>query len=267
MSIVRRQWPSVVQFWFDEPIPTNAVDVAYFRQRSHPPAGSSFHDYHTLLIDLGDTEERIQENFHKETRYKIRRAEARDSLESRQISAPDESDIRDFHAFHSSFAKGKGMAPVDIEYLVAAANAGCLRLSSIQQQGEVLVWHSYIAIDCRARSLHSASQLREANASQRTLIDRANRYLHWQDMLNFKRQGVRIYDFGGLYRTKDDQGFLRINPFKLSFGGTRVTEYDGVLACSTLGRIYLLGRTLRNGLASYQSRDTRRNVGVPVRSP
>jgi hypothetical protein len=85
-------------------------------------------------------------------------------------------------------------------------------------------------------------------------------------MLSFKRQGVRIYDFGGLYRTKDDQGVLRINPFKLSFGGTRATEYDGVLACSTLGQIYLWSRSMWKGLATYQSRATRRNVGVPVRS-
>jgi hypothetical protein len=266
MAIVRRQWPSVVQFWFDEPIPTGSVDVAYFRQSSHAPAGSSFHDYRTLLIDLGNTEDQIQANFHKETRYEIRRAGTRDCLEPRHLSTPDESDIRDFHAFHSSFVKNMRLTPVDIEYLVAAANAGCLRLSAVQQQGQLLVWHSYIANDCRARLLHSASQIREADSRQRALISRANRYLHWQDMLYFKRQGVRIYDFGGLYQTKDDQGLLRVNPFKLSFGGTRVTEYDGVLACSTLGRIYLWGRSVRNRLASYQRIAARRMVGLPVRT-
>lgn len=262
MSIVRRRWPAVAEFWFDEPIPADSVDVAYFRQRSYVPATSSSRTYHTSLIDLTRTEEQIRETFNKATRYEIRRAETKDSLECQPVSKPENSTIREFHAFHGLSANRIGIEAVGIEYLRAAARAGCLQLSSIRQQGRTLVWHSYIANDYRARLLHSASLLRDADSSQRALISRANRYLHWLDMLYFKCQGIQVYDLGGLYRTEDDKGRLRLNPFKGNFGGTRVTEYDGVLACSTLGQIYIWARALRKQVRIPPRSTARRNARI-----
>ena len=171
------------------------------------------------------------------------------------VSRPDKSLILVFHAFYCLFLKNKGIEDaVDIEYLITAANAGCLHLTSIQWQGEVLVWHSFIASDHRACLLHSASLLPGAESSLKSLISRANRYHHWLDMQYFKGQGIQTYDLGGVYQPKDAQGQPRNNPFKSSFGGTRVTEYYGEMACSNLGRFYLWIRSIKKKLSPSLSR-------------
>jgi hypothetical protein len=79
----------------------------------------------------------------------------------------------------------------------------------------------------RARLLYSASQHLSSNvASERAIIGRMNRYLHFQDMLYFKELNYKVYDMGGYaYETKDEV-LQNINKFKDGFGGNLVCEYD-----------------------------------------
>ena len=45
-----------------------------------------------------------------------------------------------------------------------------------------------------------------------------NKWFHYKDMLNFKLNGIRCYDFGGI-STKDKDSMNGIDKFKYGFGG------------------------------------------------
>ena len=92
---------------------------------------------------------------------------------------------------------------------------------------EPVVMHSYIIDreDKRVRLLHSASDFRSLSTSQeRAIIGRANRFLHYSDIIYFKNNGFFIYDFGGISLDKNDAEQLKISEFKRGFGGVLVEE-------------------------------------------
>ena len=67
--------------------------------------------------------------------------------------------------------------------------------------------------------------LRLPGSAARNLIGRANRYLIWNDLLRYKDQGLKWFDFGGWYEGTTDPALLRINEFKKGFGGQVMREY------------------------------------------
>jgi hypothetical protein len=248
MSIVLRAWPWIEEFWFDEAIPPRGVDVALLCRRpaiaeiAHPSAN------YTIVVDLTLSDEQLLANMHAGTRYKIRRAQNKDALEFGAPIAPDACSLAAFHDFFAQFAADKGLSPVRMKYLQAAAKAGVLRLGSMAHEGEVVVWHSYLLIGSRVRLLHSASLFRGQAPARRGLIGRANRLLHWLEMQHFRGTGATLFDFGGWYEGQDDEEKLRVNEFKEGFGGTVRQESDGVRALTLLGRAYLGARRLRGAI-------------------
>ena len=90
-------------------------------------------------------------------------------------------------------------------------------------EDRILVYHTYIVEEERARLYQSASQFRTDDTISSNVIGFANRYLHYQDMLWFKEQGKKQYDWGGAGTNEDVES---ITKFKESFGGTPVTYYN-----------------------------------------
>jgi hypothetical protein len=131
------------------------------------------------------------------------------------------------------------------KWLDEATRAGKLILTRAGQDGEIHVWHAYVISDGRARLLYSASLFREQDKSLQALIGRINRWLHWQDILEFKRRGFRIYDFGGLFSDESSAMAAGINKFKEGFGGVRTLNYDCTAALTWKGRLYLMLLNLR----------------------
>jgi hypothetical protein len=92
--------------------------------------------------------------------------------------------------------------------------------------------------DGHARLLQSVSPFRNhASFSDRNVMGRANRWLHWRDMCVLKEQGVVTYDLGGWYSGHSDREKLRINAFKEEFGGTPTVEFSWVVGISLVGRL------------------------------
>jgi hypothetical protein len=109
--------------------------------------------------------------------------------------------------------------------------------------GAALVWHAHLRAPGRVRLLHSTSLFREQqNPADRSLIGRANRWHHWQDMLRFREEGFCVFDLGGWYAGNDDAELLRINQYKQAFGGRLAKEYNFAIPGSTRGRLVLLAR-------------------------
>ena len=235
------------EVWFDEEPPAEAgVDILVHRYRSTPIPQVRTVTATTLRTDLARPMDEIMATFDATCRREIRRADSRDDLYYELI--PEAVDrLEEFTTFYEEFARQKGLSLTDRHWLGRAATAHQLVLSHSYRHSEQLVWHAYVCIGATACLTHSASWLRARDSRYRSLVGRANRWLHWQDMLSFKRAGVRYYDWGGMFRDESTGDHAGINQFKRMFGGRPVRTYECTVPVSARGRIWLALRDAWRG--------------------
>jgi lipid II:glycine glycyltransferase (peptidoglycan interpeptide bridge formation enzyme) len=208
--------------WFSKlPNQFSAMSFLEYRQcKSVAPALGFFRvPFQTLHIDLKKVSLEILNDFDKSTKYEIKRA-MRDNV---QFSVNDSHEY--FINFYNEFAKSKNREFITQKDLdIFNAN---LLITSASHSDIVLVMHSYV-LDTeseKARLIHSTSQYRSMlSAEDRALVGRANRFLHYTDMIHLKNRGFSIYDFGGIDMDAKDVNKTQISSFKLGFGGITVTE-------------------------------------------
>ncbi len=173
--------------------------------------------FSTSIIDLKRSEEELFADIHKEDRAKINRSD-REGLRWMGSPTPADSDMEEFVFRYRAFAQEKRITSVTRPQLDSFSSS--LFLSKAALEDKILAWHLYLVDrgEGRARFLYGLSE-RFAQGSDANLIGRANRWCHWQDMRNFKAQGLGIFDFGGIAVDTDDPSLRGINQFKLRFGG------------------------------------------------
>lgn len=227
--------------WLDEEVVRpRGVDVLLLQQYTALPAGGRSNEFHSLAIDLTQPEEAVLAGINATVRSHIRRAEKRDGIQC--VHEPEITDavIEEFGTFYDDFAAGKALPPLARDEFLGRARAGSLVLSRALRQGRTLVWHAHVVAGGQASMLHSSSLFRGvADKDEQAVIGRANKLLHWKDMLHFKQHGLRIYDFGGWYAGTEDQALLGINTFKERFGGRKVHQRNGAVPLSVKGWLYL----------------------------
>jgi hypothetical protein len=246
--VIRIQGRAAVygEVWFDEEPPAEAgVDILVHRYCSAPiPRGRTV-TMQTLRTDLTRPVNEIVATFDATCRREIRRADSRDDLCYELI--PDAGDrLEEFTTFYDEFARQRGVL-TDRLWLGRAAAAHQLILSHSSRDSEPLVWHAYLCTGATACLMYSASWFRGKDSRYRSLVGRANRWLHWQDMLCFKRAGVRYYDWGGMFRDESTADRAGINQFKRMFGGHPTQTYECTVPVNARGRIWLAVRDARRG--------------------
>lgn len=249
------------EVWFDEePAGDPGVDIIQYRFRRAPVAGARAMPLLTMVSDLAPGEEAIAAQFGKDCRYKIRRADTRDGLGTEFITDP-QGRLDEFRAFFDAFALQKSHTPCDYGWLVAACEARQLVLSSASRDGEALVWHAYVLYGNTAGLQYTGSCFRDRGNDYRALVGRANRWLHWKDMLRLKAMGIGRYDWGGLFEDETTPERAGINRFKRDFGGQPVRVYDCTAAVTLKGRIYL---PLRDAWRQRKPVRERRDIELPA---
>ena len=227
------------ELWFDEELPGGSgVDIVQYHQREAPVPDARATSFLSLITDLSVGQDAIMEQFGKDCRYKIRRAEAKDGL-SLEFSTDPEDKLEEFRAFFDEFAKQKSLEPANQQWLVAACKSSQLALASASQNGEALVWHAHVMSGNTARLQYSGSSFRNRDNDYRALVSRANRWLHWREMLRFRELGMQRYDWGGLFEDESVPGHAGVNNFKKDFGGRPERTYDCTVPVTLKGRIYL----------------------------
>lgn len=242
MYIYKSRFLTRAEVWYDgEPGDTRSVDWIFYQQRSSPLQGAGWKCFHTYVIDLTQSAEQLLKGLNEDTAYKIRRSRDRDKIVCEECDARNPAVLNQFEEMYNQFAEVKGLSPLDRARMNAMAAAGSLDLSVAKDpQGDALVYHANHRDDERATELHLPSLYRKASDSAtRNLIGRANRYLTWNDILRYKEQGLRSFDFGGWYVGTTDQALLRINDFKRGFGGQVVREYEGEQILSVKGWVVI----------------------------
>ncbi|GHT52587.1 hypothetical protein FACS1894106_1620 [Spirochaetia bacterium] len=227
--------------YFHEPYITPHIDI--IREFQYEKKQGVSAPFWTLVIDLTEPEDAIFVRFAKNTKYEINRAVKQDNIVIETLDARQH--FESFCAFFDEFAGTKNLEPIDrkeIDRLVAH-NMFVVRMASYQN--EPLVYHTYITANGRARLAQSASLFRESAENDfRSMVGRANRLLHWDDIRYFKTQGYKIYDLGGINKDTSNTETLAINKFKECFGGGEVMEYKSLIAVSAKGLLYLWAKKI-----------------------
>jgi hypothetical protein len=227
------------ELWYDEEPPADPrVDILIHRQQSRPVDRARNVAFLSLATDLSLPEDGLRALLGETSRYQIRRAETKDELQLDFTTGPEDR-LDEFRAFFDAFAREISLWPSDPRWLRAACGAGQLALSSASRNGETLVWHAYVMSGKTAGLLHSSSRFRKGDSDYRALAGRANRWLHWKDMLQFQALGLQRYDWGGLFGDESTPERAGINNFKKNFGGQPVRSFDCTLPLSLRGRVLL----------------------------
>lgn len=237
--VTRGRFLSVAEVYFCDSVPELLVDRLYLMQAPRPLPYGHTTAFHTLVVDLEQDARTLRRRLRKGCQYKVRRAQRADGVVYETVDQPDEAALERFRVVYDRFARTRGLPPVRPAWLLAGAASGALQFSYItDEHGRDLVCHSYYRGSHRVRLLHSASVVvARTDTAFRNLVGRANRYLHWRDMLHFKLDGFSTYDMGGWYPGTDDAKKLGINAFKEEFGGEIVCEFNCDLVLTAKGRV------------------------------
>ena len=252
----------VAESFFDLVTPHGSTDVVVGRCLKEPVPEGLAYRCSTRIIDLTQAPETLFGMCSKSNRYKIDRARRGDGVEIDFTVAPGEDRVSEFIRYYDAFAVTKGVAPVQRTQFEAMTRTQKLVIAAARGvEGEILAARAYVLGQTRARLIYSASLFRlQADSSARNRIGRANRLLHWEDILRFRELGVTSYDMGGWYTGRRNEALLRINSFKQDFGGKVVDEWDVFRPKSVRGWLYVRARDLLLRSQALWSRDW----GVPA---
>jgi lipid II:glycine glycyltransferase (peptidoglycan interpeptide bridge formation enzyme) len=115
-------------------------------------------------------------------------------------------------------------------------------------QRQVLAFHAHSLAASTARLLYSSTAVTAGGEQQRPeRVPDANTWLHWQDMLRFREQGIQTYDMGGWHDGQDPE-LLRLNYFKESFGGQVAARYYADQGLTLRGKAAVLARRIQGRL-------------------
>lgn len=187
-------------------------------------------EQHTLIHNLKTSEDEILKNINKTYRYDIRRAE-KDGIETKYFSSFELLDptntyiLKKFYDTYNSMYKEKGLKQtINIRLVKSYIKNNCFILSVAFYNNNPLVFHSYIIDIDQVRLLHSCSNFR-TDVDLKEIIGRMNKYLHWKDLLFFKKDNYETFDWGGISIDSNNG----ISDFKKKFGGNELNYYNYIV--------------------------------------
>ena len=232
----------MADLYFDEPMPSQLeVDLIRYHQSPIPIPGAACTPFSTIVVDLTRSQDELLSKMKSHTRYKIRRASEKDQFAYEFSQDGDREAITRFADHLDRCATLKHLPGASRQLLRILARQSVLDLSLVRDKsGEILAASSYILTPTRVRGLYAGALYRTtSDHARRTLIGRANRFLYWRDMLRFKEAGAHIFDFGGYYTGAKDEEKLRVNGFKLEFGGEVLHEFNCSIGVTLKGKMAL----------------------------
>ncbi|MCX6924418.1 MAG: peptidoglycan bridge formation glycyltransferase FemA/FemB family protein [Verrucomicrobia bacterium] len=190
--------------------------------------------FQTPLIDLALTEEALWQGLEaKSCRYEVRKAQKMEFVVSRNEETEAARKL-----INDSIRRLRYRAEVGEEEWEATLPSHDIFLC--RWQGIPLAAHTILRDHPgRARLLLSGGVDR-SDERFRSAVGPANRLLHWHEMLYYKAEGFRFYDFGGCDPNPESSHYS-ITQFKLSFGGETVEEPIVYLAKNPARRGFFQG--------------------------
>ena len=204
--------------------------------------GLTYRKFGTLHNNLYEDSEQLMRNYKSNVRNEIRRAE-REGVESAYITC-ENIDMKKIEALcteidyaYKEMCEAKNLRYSSIrKVLIDIRGSASLIITTATIDNENVVYHVYISDGYTARLTYSISLFRESKEIANA-IGRANRMLHYRDMIALKESGHQLYDWGGYSLEKEE--IKSISEFKAGFGGVPVNVYVADKPVSLLAKIAL----------------------------
>ena len=207
------------EFWFynSEKTGKGTYNVFCYSNEKNASLKTNVLIEQTSLIDLTKASEELFEKMNRTFKYHIRKADKIGAVAKIDYSPTIEKCNQVMSEF-SFFATTKKIE-WNPKRIKALQELGKLIISEAYLNEEKIATHIYLHDDNRVALLHSYHQ--------QIFLDEkikgyTNKFLHWQDIINFKNYGLKLYDFGGI----NIQLHPGISTFKLSFGGDIIDCYS-----------------------------------------
>ncbi len=248
MYYTRRRIIKIRDFWFED------------ARQNEQEKGADYVQYHdmamimndksslvmeyttqTIVNDIRDDMEEIIMKFKRISRSQIKEAqkEGCTSVFYYGNEMKEKKDVlKKINYGRTSIFDSKGLKDISkYNEMLSAAKEGMLAVSIGKlPTGKECVYHVYIVGNGIARLLHSVSMFRDYESSdERNAVGRANRNLHYEDMINLKKLKVDVYDWGGY---SESEKFKSISRFKASFGGEVKEIHRYIFAVSFIGKLF-----------------------------
>lgn len=218
------------EFWFynSERINIGTYNVYIYSNEKDAGIKRNVLTQQTSLINLKEREEELFNKINRTFKYHIHKAENMDITSHINYSPTVERCYQIMNEF-SVFANKKSIQ-WNPKRITALQKSEKLIISEAFIKGEKIVTHVYLHDNNRVVLLHSYHSPQFTDEKARGY---ANKFLHWKDIIGFKKFGLKLYDFGGINMNQHPG----ISKFKLSFGGNLIDSYSYIEVNSVLAFI------------------------------
>jgi hypothetical protein len=249
--IWKRGYLKIRDCWYDEIEPKLDADVVYVMQRKKPE-GEEYYEQYTILIDLQQSEEKITGSISKNCIDKIKRISKKPEYRYELITEPNKQTLKKFILQYNAFAASKNIAKVEELRLNELYEHGLVMISVVYNEAsEEICWHVYRVNKERVFLIYTfTTSYTSTDSTNRNNLGMVNRNCHYNDLLEFKKLGIKYYDFGGWYKGDGDREKLNINKFKEEFGGSITENYNCIYYPSFKGKVFKAMKKLRHAKGS-----------------
>jgi lipid II:glycine glycyltransferase (peptidoglycan interpeptide bridge formation enzyme) len=179
---------------------------------------------YTYITNLEEEEDIIWQKIRKNVKYEINKGQK----EKLVIDYFEKQNQSEFIRLYNIFALKKGLHSIS-QTNFNKYPTDTIFISKISLVNEPLSYHVYLHDNQNSiiRLMYSITNLEiEIDNEKSKQIGVANKYLHWQDIRFFKKNGIKTYDWGGIAKETTNQNLNGINNFKISFGGYEKMYYN-----------------------------------------
>lgn len=174
---------------------------------------------YSVQIDLTQSEDELLQGCKSNTRNEIRRG-IKEGYLVQEVDNPTE-----FLSFYNVFAKEKHLATININNLSSYDNIYLYKVTN--SDGAVLAMHASVGDkDESIVSLMYSASARLQDGIDRKSVGFANRLLHYQEFIEFKKLEYSVYDFTNICLDENQPEKYKIGQFKQGFGGNIVEYYS-----------------------------------------
>ena len=228
---------------------TDVIRYMRFKERIGLFSGEIEDVDSTLITNLHLTNEQIFQKFSQTVRYEIKRSLADDIRIYFYICKDLEDNLSIVEDFKNTFMSYCDICDNQLlkkvysdQNIRSYIDNECVLISKAEfHNGKV--YHLYVFDENDALLIYSASDYRK-NEIDKSLAGRANKLLHYKDMLYLKEKGLSNYDWGNVASFELPNG---IDKFKMSFGGTRMKVYSYFVGNSLLGKFLVFSKKILKG--------------------
>lgn len=185
----------------------------------------------TLWTNLEKTEDDIFKDFNSTTKNEIRKAEKENSSVN-IFTTINTNQVKNLIAEFQLFSEQKNILAINSKRLIALSKINAVVVTKSFHENQELSTHIYLLAKDIVLLIYSYHSYEfSKNKSY------VNRFHHWKDILYFKNNHYKNYDWGGI-----DENLAGITNFKKSFGGEGKILYN-FIECSPI--LFRLIKTIR----------------------